>query len=215
MKTEKRDSLAPMITGGVVLFLLLVGAVFLARTILSHKVAGPKPPVAQIVHIIRPPPPPPDQPPPPPPPPKVEELIPKEAPEKTPDEQQPDVNQQLGLDAQGSAGGDDFGLAARHGGSDLIGGGNDPFGSYTSMVKATVLQILSDDQRVRKGSYSVVVRIWLARDGKVSRVALGQSSASRDQVAAIQQDLSRVGRIAEAPPIEMPEPVTLRIVSKG
>ncbi len=215
MKSEKRDSLAPIVTGSAVLFLLLFGGAFLARTILSHKVAGPKPPVAQIIHIVRPPPPPPDQPPPPPPPPKVEEQIPKEAQEKTPDEQQPDVNQQLGLDAQGAAGGDDFGLAARHGGSDLIGGGSDPFASYTSMVKETVLQILSDDQRVRKGNYAVVVRIWLARDGKVSRVALDQSSASRDQVAAIEQDLARVGRVAEAPPIEMPEPVTLRIVSKG
>jgi protein TonB len=215
MKAEKRDSVAPIVTGGAVLFLLLLGAVFLARTILSHKVAGPKPPVAQVIRIIRPPPPPPDQPPPPPPPPKVEEQIPKETPDKTPDEPQPDVNQQLGLDAQGSAGGDDFGLAARHGGSDLIGSGSNPFGSYTSMVKEAILQILSDDQRVRKGSYSVVVRIWLARDGKVSRVALGQSSASRDQVTAIQQDLARVSRMAEAPPIEMPEPVTLRIVSKG
>jgi protein TonB len=216
MKTEKRDSLAPIVTGSAVLLVLLLGAVFLARTILSHKVAAPKPPVAQVVRIIRPPPPPPDQPPPPPPPPKVEEQIPKETPEKSPDEKpEPDLNQQLGLDAQGSAGGDDFGLAARHGGSDLIGGGNNPFGGYTSIVREAVLQILADDQRVRKGNYSVVVRIWLERDGRVSRVALGQSSASRDQVAAIQQDLSRVGRMAQAPPLEMPEPVILRIVSKG
>lgn len=214
MTSQKREVLLPRLVAGGLLLLFLVGAALLLRTILSHKVSAPKRTVETVVRIIRPPPQ--ETPPPPPPPEKVEEPIPKDMPDKTPDQQpQPDVNQQLGLDAQGSAGGDDFGLAARHGGADLIGGSNDPFGSYTSKVKQAVLEILSDDQRVRKGSYDVVVRIWLTHDGAVSHCALTRSSGSRDKDRAIEQDIARVGRIAEAPPIEMPEPVILRIVSKG
>ena len=168
--------------------------------------------VPQVVQLIRPPPE--ALPPPPPPPPeKVEEPLPKDQPDPSPT---PDnAANQLGIDADASAGGDAFGLAARRGGADLLGTGTAIFGHYTALLKDAIQDKLSEDEKVRRGSYAVVVRVWVASDGSILRVALVQSSGRRELDTAIEQALARPTRVAEAPPLEMPQPVTLKIVSRG
>jgi protein TonB len=203
----------PLAAASAVVVLVAVGLFLLIRSVLGNKDAGPKRQIVQTIQLIRPPPPPPDVPPPPPPD-KVEEKLVQNTPD-SPKDAEPDTNQQLGLDAEGSAGGDDFGLAARHGGSDLLGGSSSPFAGYVSLVRDAILETLSDDKRVRKGNYSVVVRIWLLRDGRVDRYKLAQATGNQQLDAAIEQDLAHVGRVREAPPLEMPEPLTVKIVSKG
>jgi protein TonB len=169
--------------------------------------------VPQVIQLIRPPPDVPPPPPPPSPPEKVDVPLPKDTPDPTP---APDnAPEQLGLDADGTAGSDAFGLAARSGGTDLIGTGSAIFGRYTLMLKDAIQSALSDDAKVHRGNYSVVVRVWVASDGMIERVALVQSSGKRELDAAIEQVLSRPTRVAEGPPLEMPQPVTLKIVSKG
>src|SRR5271165_1821814 len=98
------------------------------RSLMGHKPESGKRQVPVVVKIIRPPEPPPE--PPPPPPEKVEQQIPKDTPEK-PVEQAPE-SAQLGVDAQGSAGGDSFGLVGHAGGRDLVGSGSGPFVFYAS-----------------------------------------------------------------------------------
>lgn len=175
----------------------------------------PSRPVAQVIQIVRPPPPPPDQPPPPPPPPeeKIQEVLPQNTPDPSP---APDAApEQLGLDAEGSAGGDAFGLAARRGGADLVGTGSALFARNVGLIKQAVLDRLSDDDKVRRGSYTVEVRVWIAPDGTIEKVVLSKGTGRRELDAAIQQALSRPIRVGEAPPLEMPQPVNLRIVSRG
>src|SRR5262245_1063784 len=96
-------------------------------TIFVRQFATKKPsstrPAAQVVQIVRPPPPPPSEPPPPPPPEeKIQEVLQQDTPEPAPSDDA--APEQLGLDAEGTAGGDAFGLAARRGGSDLVGTGS-------------------------------------------------------------------------------------------
>ncbi|MBC7982503.1 MAG: TonB family protein [Candidatus Obscuribacterales bacterium] len=213
---NKKQSFAryvPVALGGLVVVGVIVGLVVLVYNMM-HQPNKPKRQVAQVVQLIRPPPPP-DQPPPPPPPPeeKVEEPLEQATPEDSPPEDA-SAAEQLGLDADGVAGGDGFGLAARKGGRDLVGGSG-AFVWYTSMVKDTILDFLSDDEKVRKGNYQVTVRVWLAVDGKVERIKLATTSGNHDLDDAIEKALTRVSKVREAPPIEMPQPVTLRIVSRG
>src|SRR5271168_299195 len=113
--------LATRSLGAIFSVLLLLGFVWFVRTMMANKISKPER-VIQTVQIIRPPPPPPPDQPPPPPPEKTEQEIPKDTPQPTPDDQQAPPDQPLGLAAEGTAGGDAFGLAARSGGSDLIGG---------------------------------------------------------------------------------------------
>jgi protein TonB len=166
-----------------------------------------------VVQLIRPPPPPPEAPPPPPPEPPKEE-IPQEQPEPSPsDEASP--SQQLGLDADGGAGSDAFGLAARKGGHDLLGSGGAAFAWYTGRLKDEVLEKLSGDPRFKAKKFTVGVRVWIEADGRIKEVKLTSSTGDRELDRAIESALASVPRMSEPPPIEMPEPVSLKIVSRS
>lgn len=199
--------------GGAVFGLLLIlGFSWFVRTMMAGKIGKPARQV-QIVQIIRPPPPPPEQPPPPPPE-KVEEPLPKDTPEPKPDEEPPPAGP-LGLDANGSAGEDAFGLAARRGGSDLVGGnGNAAFAWYTNRLKDAVVERLSSDSKIGAKKYSISVRVWIEADGR-TKIKLMTTTGDHQLDQRIESDLSSIARPGEAPPLEMPQPVSLKIVSRG
>ena len=204
----------PVIGGALIVVLVVAALIWFVRGFMRSPVKQQRP-QAQVVKLVRPPPPP-EEPPPPPPPP--EEKIEEPLPQDQPDEPAPEPEQmaeQLGLDAEGVAGADGFGLAARKGGRDLVGSGTGAFVWYTSMLKDAILDTLSEDERIRRGSYSITVRVWLASDGRIERVKLATTSGSSDLDAAITQALSRMSRVREAPPLEMPQPVTLKILSRS
>lgn len=204
----------PLLAGTVIVLVVGVLLILFVRNLMSQKPEGPTRQVAQTVKIVRPPPP--EEPPPPPPPPpeeKLEEPLEQQEPEQAPNEAAP--AEQLGLDAEGAAGGDGFGLAARKGGRDLVGSGTGAFVWYTNLLKDSIQQTLSEDERVRKGSYQVLVRVWLDSEGRVERITLAGTSGNRDLDGAIETALARLGRVREAPPLEMPQPITLRIVSRS
>ena len=205
---------APPIAGAALIAVVTGLLVWLVRYMVSQH-GTPQRVVEQRITMLRPPPPPPEAPTPPPPPEKVEQPIEPPAPQQAPEQADNAPSEQLGLDADGAAGSDGFGLAARKGGRDLVGSGTGAFVWYTTLVKDSVLQALSDDGRIRKGSYQVNVRLWLAADGRVERVALASSTGDRARDSAIESALQKLGRVREAPPLEMPQPITLRIVSRG
>lgn len=205
--------LVPLLSGAVVVALVVAGLIWLIRD-MQKTPDEPKREVAQVVKLIRPPPPPPEPPPPPPPPEeKIEEPLPQETAEEAPPEES-QAAEQLGLDAEGVAGADGFGLAARKGGRDLLGTGGAAFAWYTSSLKDRMLEFLSDDERIRKGKYQVTVSVWVRNDGSIEQIKLRSTSGDRGLDQAIEETLRRMQRAQEAPPIEMPQPVTLRIVSK-
>lgn len=198
--------------GGAVFGLLLIlGFSWFVRTMMAGKIGKPARQV-QIVQIIRPPPPPPpDQP--PPPPEKVDEPLPKDTPEPKPDEEPPPA-EPMGLDAQGSAGEDAFGLAARRGGSDLVGGnGNAAFAWYTNRLKDAVTERLSSDSKIGLKNYSISVRVWIDADGR-TKIKLITTTGDHQIDQRIESDLSSIPRLSDAPPLEMPQPVSLKIISR-
>jgi protein TonB len=202
----------PLLIGTVIVLIVVVVLILAIRSMMQEKKDSPKRQVAQIVKLVRPPPPPPEPPPPPPPEEKIEEPLQQEKPDEPPPDQSSPA-EQLGIDAEGVAGGDGFGLAARKGGSDLVGGGRALFAWYTGRLKDAILNQLSDDERIRRGKYQVTVRVWVGTDGKVERVKLQSTSGNSELDAAIESVLQKLERM-EQPPLEMPQPVTLRIVSK-
>jgi periplasmic protein TonB len=214
-KPRKKTRYLPAIVLGLTVTTLGVGAFALVRSFLASAPSQPKP-VVQVVQLIRPPPPPPDLPPPPPPPPdeKVDVPDPQDKPDPTPSHEPP-PGEQLGLDAEGSAGGDEFGLAARKGGRDLLATGGSAYAWYAGLLKDQIQDLLSGDKRAHNGEYSVIVRVWVRNDGSVDRVRIAQSSGNRERDQAIESALSRITRLSQAPPADMPEPISLRIVSRG
>jgi periplasmic protein TonB len=214
VEDKPRTRLLPVIIGMVAVITCGVGAVALVRSYLQGAPAAPKQ-VIQEVHLIRPPPPPPDLPPPPPPPPE-EKVIPDPLDKPDPkDSDQPPPGEQLGLDAEGSAGGDAFGLAAHPGGRDLLATGGSAYAWYAGLLKNEILDQLNNEKRARAGDYTVIVRVWVRPDGTVDRVHITQSSGNRERDQAIETALSHITRLSQAPPADMPEPISLRIVSRG
>lgn len=208
---RRRRRYVPIVLLSLFVTLIGAGGFAMVRSFLNTPAGAPKQ-VIQQIHLMRPPPPPPDLPPPPPPP---EEKV--DVPQPKPDPTQsndPPPGQQLGLDADASAGGDAFGLLANKGGRDLLGHGN-AFVWYAGLLKDQIQSQLNESSAAHRGDYSLVVQVWVRSDGTIDRVHVAQGSGDRARDQAIEQALSRMNRLNQGPPADMPEPINLRIVSRG
>jgi protein TonB len=211
---KKQRRYASIVSGGLLCLALIAGFVWFVHTMMASKGSKTERKI-QTVQIIRPPPPPPPDQPPPPPPEKTQEVLPKDEPEPAPKDE-PAPSQPLGIDATGTAGGDAFGLVARAGGSDLIGGsGNAIFAWYTNRLKDAVLERLSADSRLGSKKFSVSVRVWIESDGRIKDVKLISTTGNPELDQRISTALSALTRLSDAPPLEMPQPINLKIVSHG
>lgn len=193
-----------LVMGGIVAFLVLG---------MGEPVKQNRKTVQQVT-IIKPPPPPPEveQ----PPPPEVQEEVKVPEPEQAEDNSaEPPPGDLLGLDAEGVAGADAFGLAARKGGRDLLSGGGDgAFDWYKKSVGSELIGRLSENQGIRRKRYSVSLRLWLAADGRIERFRLDDSTGDADLDKRLTAALQDLGRLSEAPPEGLPQPVRVRIVSR-
>ena len=210
----------PGLAGFFVIVLVVGIVVYFVMGILNDKPANPKKMVQQIT-LIKPPPPPP--PPEKPPAPEIKQEVDIPKPQDTPQDQPqdtadnlPPIGDDLGLDALGGAGGDAFGLIGRKGGRDLIGGGSGSrFSRYVSMVQDQISTALSEDESIRKEKYSVIVHMWVNGDGKVERFELVKGTGKHTLDKKLKLDLSSIRAFDEAPLVDMPQPIKLRISSRS
>lgn len=205
------------LTGAIGGIALLLGFIWFVHTMMSAKTSQS---VRQVetVQLIRPPPPPPPPPdePPPPPPEKTDDPLPKDEPEPAPDNTPAPADQPLGLDAEGSAGDDAFGLAARSGGSDLVGGtGRAPFGSYTERVVDAIRDRLAGVACAKAARGSLSVHVILEADGKIKQVLLATTTGNRQVDQCIESALASTPGLGEPLPTGMPEQINLKIFSRN
>jgi protein TonB len=201
------------LAGGVLGLLLILGFVWFVRTMMANKTGKPGRQV-QIVQVIRPPPPPPDQPPPPPPE-KADVPLPKDEPEPVPDDAPAPADQPLGLEAEGAAGGDSFGLAARRGGSDLVGGtGSAPFAWYTNRITDAIRERLSSVACAKTAKGSLSIHVLMQADGKIKQVQLATTTGNTGVDHCIDSALTSMPAMSDPLPPGMPEQVNLKIVSR-
>lgn len=213
---HSRRRLVSWIVGILACLLTLGGGAYAVHGLLNSRVEPPKQ-VVQEVRIIRLPPPPQNEPPPPPPP-EEEVDVPDPVPQEDPTpSDEPPPGDRLSLDTVGTGAGDGFGLGAKPGGRDLLASGGSAVAWYAGLVKNEILDHLSNDRnkKVRSGAYSVVVRLWIATDGKIEKVNLMDSSGDRERDRAIETALSQLTRLSQAPPANTPQPISLRIVSRA
>lgn len=216
----------PKITAGVAVVVIAIAAVlFLAN--LSDDSPGRSKQFVQQIALVKPPPPPP--PPPevekPPEPEVVKEKVETPEPEDVPDEI-PDAmddlpaGDQLGLDADGGAGMDGFGLIGKKGGRSLIGGsgsqGNE-YAWFSGALKSEITDYLYSLEKfdgIRKSQYEVKVRLWIDREGLIKRIQLIGSTGNDDVDTELRTALASLERLDETPPEGLPQPVTFKLISK-
>lgn len=206
---------------------LLLGVVGLVSWGAMTLMAGGKGHKKQVMQIalLKPPPPPPPPPPqvkpPEPPPPQEEVKIPQ--PEDKPPEpdNSPPPEGPLGVDAAGSGDGDNFGLAARKGGTDItkIGTGGGGLGKdraawYGGLVRSYLQAQLAKNEKLRNSDYRVQVRVWFASDGRLERFELVDSTGNADIDENIKVTMGKMPPMRQAPPDGLPQPVRLQVISK-
>lgn len=179
------------------------------------------PGIQQIAVLKQPPPPPPKPPEKPPEPPKVKEEVkidqpkddPKPADDKPADDK-PSSDKPLGVDADGSAGSDGFGLAANRGGRDFLttGGGGGAY--YTGLLQRHFFEALSRNRKILKDEFRVVVKVWLGDDGRVQRADIVSGSGSSQIDELIQLTLLEMNPLKEVPPSSM-RPMQLRLSNRS
>lgn len=173
----------------------------------------------QQITLLTPPPPPPPPPEVKPPEPEVKEEVKIDEPQPVDDlpdqaNDEPPPGSDLGVDAEGGAGGDGFGLIGRKGGRGLLSGSGNPFAYYGSQVQRKIEDALLDDKELRKRAYSVGVNVWVRSDGSILRAELAASTGSRDMDAKLIAAIMNAQSLAQAPPQDMPQPIRMRISSR-
>ena len=167
------------------------------------------------------------KPPPPPPPPKPKEKLPEPEIKKeevkidqpkpdAPNEDDAPEGKQLGVDAEGGAGSDGFGLVGNKGGRDLLAGGTKgAFAFYTNQLQRHLQDELAKNRKLKRLDYRVMVRVWLSKSGSVQRVDLGGSSGDAEVDEALRMALAAAPALRDAPPENMPQPIRIRIMNRG
>lgn len=213
----------PALIGGGFLLLFTVGMVWLVKGFIDNAEPPDKPRVQQI-SLVKPPPPrdlpkPPEQ--------KKLEEEPKESETLTeapptpdqPQDQGPPPGEQLGLDADGSAGGDAFGLAARKGGRDITtlggGGSGSREGWYGRLISRHFEETLRRSKRLQGASYQVVLNVWFDDAGQVRRVNLAKGSGNSQTDELVQDEIKDLPPLREALPADLPQPVRIRVASRA
>lgn len=200
---------------------ILVAGIYFTAKLLREDPGKPR--IGQQVTLL-------DTPRPPPPPEKIEEKpelkaeeiieLPGEPTESLP----PDGPDNLALDADAAAGRDAFNLGSKRGGRDIAtlgtrqGGQGDgtaaTWGWYGGLIRGYLESIAREDQRLQGQTFVVVVRLWIGKDGRLSRFALAESTGDRQIDQALRELLANAPPMRTPPPAEMPQPVRVRVTAR-
>jgi TonB family protein len=163
----------------------------------------------------------------------VEQVV--ESPQDSPRDNSPQDNTppgaDLGVEGEGGAGSDGFGLVGKgKGGRSLIGGGGSGTGSgsrlslmakygwYTRKIqdeiRAHVKKRLDQDGGFPKGKYQTLVKITLDPKGAIIDFRIVGPSGNERIDNAIRETIGSV-RMSETPPEGMPSGMTIKISSQG
>ena len=207
----------PGLIGALFLLLVAGGMVMLIKNFMTTE--PDKKPRVQQISLIKPPEPKPEEKPPEPEqkPPEVKEEVKLDEPPPEPQAADaPPPGADLGVDAKGDGGGDQFGLVGKPGGRELttIGGNGSRFGGYLGMVTKDVDDVLRRNDKVRSGKYKVTVKLWIALSGNVDRFELLNSTGDAEVDAEMKRALAGIKLLKDPPPADMPQPVRLLISSR-
>ncbi|CCE24651.1 energy transducer TonB family protein [Methylotuvimicrobium alcaliphilum] len=204
----------PKIIGGVIGSILVALIIYGISNFKQDSDERPQKKIQPITLLKPPPPPPPPKIEKPPEPEKIEEKIPEPDPEP---ENLPDIDDappadSLGLDADGSAGSDGFGLAARKGGRGLLSG--NPNAWYGNIIRNQMQVVISEVDDLRRTRYTATVRIWVDKQGNVTRFELVRGSDDARIDEKLQMTLAKLKRINKPPPAGMKQPIKFRITNR-
>ncbi|MGO9145403.1 MAG: TonB C-terminal domain-containing protein [Desulfomonilia bacterium] len=226
MTTYAEDKLSTgvkVISAVVIITLVGLGA-FMVKTVLTEDKVRHK--AVHTVTLLKPPPPQKVE---KPPEPEVKQEKPQESqvveqqdvPDNKSNKDEPPPGDQLGLDAEGGAGGDAFGLVGRKGGHALVG--SDPnggpqslmqkYGWYVRIIEDQISRELVRKAKLPQGGLQTYVIISLDEKGNIVSYRIYNSSGSVQMDNAVYSALGLIKKIGEPPPEGMPRVLKIRVSS--
>ncbi len=228
VKKKKSVQKTIILISTAVALILILASVFIIKALLSDD-GDKKKRAVQMVSLVKPPPPPEIEEKPPEPEIEKEEILepePEEMHEEMADDSGSDqeAGSDLGIDAEGVAGSDGFGLTAKPGGKALIGSdtGNESllkkFAWYTAIVQGQIQEELRRELEkkggIPEGDHEAVVRVVLDEYGDIVKCQIVDSSGNERMDEAIRLSVTNI-RADEPPPYEMPRAIKIKVSSKG
>lgn len=234
-KKKKADKNALLVN--VVIIFVFLGIIGFLVYLISGDPGTARKATFHEVKLIKPPPPPEQKPPEPEPPkevPRQEVMEDVSQPQESARNDQPDnsppAGEDLGVEGEGGAGSDAFGLRGKgSGGRDItLGGGGGSglsrmsllakYGWYTKKVEKElwqrVKQVLDKDGGIPKGKHQVTVHLKLNARGDIVDFRVLTPSGNDLVDKAVRGALPSM-KVSEPPPDGMPHGMTLRIASQG
>lgn len=211
-------------------FICLCSFAFFVLKLLLKNDAGVRKRQIQRVTLVKPPPPKIKEKPPEPEIKKKEEMIEPEMEEQPVEDMDDSMDddvppgEELGLDADGTGGGDGFRLKAKKGGHSLIGGsgGNKSllkrYAWYTRMlqdeIREKVNTYLESKEDLPGGKHRMLLWIMLDQKGNMVLRSIPKSSGSAKVDDAVEEAIAGF-RVSEVPPEEMPKLLKIRVTFKS
>jgi protein TonB len=133
----------------------------------------------------------------------------------------PSLDDSLGLDAEAVAGGDSFGLVAKRGARELLATVDDEarrgqeFTFFASSLRQHIQDELEQVTDLRTSNYTAEIAIWITGDGSIPRAEVRRSSGDANVDRLLREALISLRAMTIEPPRDMPQPVRLRISSRG
>ncbi|VAW73298.1 hypothetical protein MNBD_GAMMA13-1489 [hydrothermal vent metagenome] len=194
----------PKVIGVAIVVLVGLGTITLVKNFLASKPVAARKMVRQIT-LVQPPPPPPPPEDKPLPEPELEEEV--EIPEPEPDmEELPDLADEqplgdaLGLDAEGGAGSDAFGLIGRKGGRGLLAGLGDPKVVYAGRWIERIHDALDANPELKSRAFSVPCVLRVSENGSVADIRLRGSTGDKKIDAEILETVRKLVADGQLPP---------------
>jgi len=226
MATKKKPSaLKIRVIAAVITLVFLTGGFLIIKALISDDNKKKRRHV-QMVTLLKPPPPPviKEK---PPEPEKKEEKIKEPEPEEAPEEADADdrpTDDNLGVDADGGAGSDDFGLVGKKGGRSIIGGDLSRnallrrYAWYYQIVEKEIRKkvngLMDQEGGIPDGNLKAVVELYLDDRGKVLNFSIPGSSGVKKMDDAVTRALGKM-QISEPPPADMPKGIRIIVSAKG
>jgi protein TonB len=168
----------------------------------------------------------PDTPPPPPPPkePPKEQLKeqPKEIKVEQPKPAEAPPAENLKMEGAAGDGPSPFAAGAvsneyKGGDVNTIGGGvnKNQFAWYTGLIKDKMEEAIAKDKDLASGSYKVIVKVWVAANGRIQKYELVSSTGDAQKDLLVKKALDDMPPFSEGPPGDMPQPVKLKVTSRS
>jgi TonB family protein len=138
------------------------------------------------------------------------------------------AGENLGVDADGKAGGDSFGLVGKKGGRSILsgesGGGMgrlsllSKFGWYTQIVETEirkkVMKHMDENGGIPRGKLQAIVQVSVNSAGSIVKYKIIGSSGNHKMDEAVKQSIGDI-KISEPPPEGMPRTMSIRVTSQS